>query len=356
MRLIFKSLTQHVLSYSIKLATALAILGSTTTSATAQTTTEDVPATSEEEGDVEWMPPGAEWELDWQDEFEGNGEITKWFPMIGYNSEAYKAETEKALRWSGKTEDSAWMYSTKTGNHWLDGEGNLVIRIVSDKTTTNEHGDKVNAAYLMSGYPEKWEKSEPNGVKWAGKFVSPKETPLYISCRVRTDQVKGYSTWFAFWLFTQTRAYNDNPEDGTEVDIIEVPKGEPNYLKTAFNVANHWSKSEGSESKQFNALSDPKATDLVDVSDSDYHIYSLEWSTEEMKCYVDGKLCYTFEDHIPSDPVDMMMMLTMEFKVNTWDPKQGDGRVDGPFVSDDEKMREMSRAYVDYVRVYKQKK
>ena len=332
--------------------------------AVAQTTTEEADvagaeSTESESADAEsteWMPPEAEWELDWQDEFEGTGEPTKWFPMIGYNSEAFKSQTEKALRWSGKTEESAWMYSTKTGNHWLDGDGNLVLRIVSDKTTSNEHGDKVNAAYLLSGYPEKWEKSEPNGVKWAGKFVSPKEAPLFITCRVRTDQVQGYSTWFAFWLFTQTRAYNDNPGDGTEVDIIEIPKGEPNYLKTAFNVANHWSKSEGSESKQFNALSDPKATDLVDVSDSDYHIYSLQWSTEEMKCYVDGKLSYTFKDNIPSDPVDMMMLLTMEFKVNTWDPNQGDGRVDGPFVSDDEKMREMSRAYVDYVRVYKQKK
>ena len=348
---------------SLFFAVAFTLLPLTCSPAFAQTTADEGSSTeaeseSETEAEseyAEWVPPEADWVLDWQDEFDGTGEVTKWFPMIGYNSEAYKVETEKALRWSGKTEDSAWMYSTKTGNHWLDGEGNLVLRIVSDKTTSNEHGDKVNAAYLLSGYPEKWEKTEPNGVKWAGKFVSPKETPLFITCRVRTDQVQGYSTWFAFWLFTQTRAYNDNPADGTEVDIIEIPKGEPNYMKTAFNVANHWSKANGAESKQFNALSDPKATDLVDVSDSYYHIYSLEWSTEQMKCYVDGKLAYTFKDHIPSDPVDMMMMLTMEFKVNTWDPKQGDGRVDGPFVSDDEKMREMSRAYVDYVRVYRQK-
>jgi len=329
----------------------------TTAVQTEDAQTEDAQADSREKSSQDqWTPPGAEWELDWQDEFEGSGETEKWYPMLGYNPEAYKASTEKGLRWSGKTEDSAWMYTSKTGNHWLDGDGNLVLRIVSDKTKSNEHGDKVTAAYLMSGYPQKWEKSEPNGVKWAGKFVSPKETPLYISCRVRTDQVQGYSTWFAFWLFSQTRAYNDNPVDGTEVDIIEIPKGEKNYLKTAFTVANHWKQGGGgSESKQFNALSEPKSLDLVDVSDSDYHTYGLEWSTEQMKCYVDGKLYYTFDENIPSDPVDMMLLLTLEFKINAWDPDQGDGRVEGPFVSDDEKMREMSRAYVDYVRIYKKK-
>ena len=79
---------------------------------------------------------------------------------------------------------------------------------------------------LLSGYPEAWEKTEHSNVRWAGKFVSPADGPVYhFNCRVRTDQVVGYSTWFAFWLFTETRAYNGNPFDGTEVDIVEIPKG-----------------------------------------------------------------------------------------------------------------------------------
>ena len=74
-----------------------------------------------------------------------------------------------------------------------------------------------------------------------------------------------------------------------------------------------------------------------------------------MKCYVDGKLYYTFTENIPTDPVDMMILLTLEYQKNVWDPDQGDGRTEGPFVSDDEKLRVMSQVYVDYVRVYKQK-
>jgi len=303
----------------------------------------------------EWTPPGSTWVLDWNDEFSGSGSPTKWFPMLGYTPNEFDDNDEKGLRWTGSTENTSAMYSTREGNHWLEG-GNLVLRAICDKKSNNAHGRRVETAYLMTGYPDRWDSSEPTNVKWKGKFVSPKTKPLYISCRVRTDQVKGHSTWFAFWLFSQTRAYNGNPSNGTEVDIMEVPKGAPNYLDTAFNVANHWSlDGNGSESKQFNSGGTPKSTDFVDVSDSKYHIWGIEWTTTRMKCYVDGKLFYTFTDNIPSNPVDMMMMLTMEFQKNAWDPNQGDGRFSGPYVSNSSTMKEMSRAYVDYVRVYEKK-
>jgi beta-glucanase (GH16 family) len=299
----------------------------------------------------EWLPDG-NWALDWSDEFSGTGDVEQWYPMLGYTPGEFTEKDEKGLRWNGSSEDTAQMYSARSGQHWLNGEGQLVIRAVSDKTESNANGPKVKAAYLMSGFPERWDKTEPTKVKWAGKFVSPQDGSLYISARVRTDQVIGHSTWFAFWLFSQTRAYNDHPTDGTEVDIIEIAKGAKSYLDHSFNVANHWAKTGGSESKQFNPLSDPPALSLVDVMDSEYHVYGLEWTTEWMKCYVDGQLYYTFTDNIPSDPVDMMLLLTMEFQPNAWDPDQGDGRTSGPYVSDAEDMREMSRALIDYVRVY----
>ena len=73
-----------------------------------------------------------------------------------------------------------------------------------------------------------------------------------------------------------------------------------------------------------------------------------------MRCFVDGKNYYDFKEHIPTDPVDMLMMLTLEFKKNAWDRDQGDGRTEGPCVSNDENLREMSRVLVDYVRIYRQ--
>lgn len=145
----------------------------------------------------QWLPTG-NWKVDWQDEFDGTGEPDKWFPMLGYDPEAFAANEAKGLRWTDIGEDSAWMYSTKTGNHWLDGKGNLVLRIVSDKKDKNLLGPKTKAGYLLSGYPDKWDKTEPNNVKWAGKSVSAADGPIYICTRIKTDQLKGWSTWFAF--------------------------------------------------------------------------------------------------------------------------------------------------------------
>lgn len=300
----------------------------------------------------EWLPSG-EWKLDWADEFSGEGEPSNWFPLLGYDPPSFEKNSRKGIRWSGKTEESSYMYSTRHGNHWLNGKGQLVLRIVTDKTRQNEHGNVVEAAYLVSGYPEKWDKTEPNGAKWTGRFVSPAEGPIYISASVKSDQIVGYSTWFAFWLFTETRAYNGNPKDGTEVDIVEIVKGKPAYMGKVFNVANHWKASKGSESLQFHEKGTPPSISFVDVTDSSYHTYGIEWTRDFMKCYVDGKSYYTFTENIPTDPVDMMMLLTMEFKPNSWDPHQGDGRSEGPYVSDDGKLREMSRVLIDHVRIYK---
>ncbi len=301
----------------------------------------------------EWLPEG-EWKLDWSDEFSGTGKPEKWYPLLGYDPPSFEKNERKGIRWSGKTEDSSHMYSTKDGNHWLNGEGQLVMRIVTDKTESNEHGPVVEAAYLLSGYPEKWDKSEPMGAKWAGKFVSPKDGPLYISASVRSDQVKGWSTWFAFWLFTETRAYNGNPKDGTEVDMVEIVRGKHPYMDKVFNVANHWKLGGGgSESLQFRERGTPPSVSFVDVTDTAFHTYGIEWTKEYMKCYVDGKCYYTFTENIPTDPVDMMILLTLEFQPNAWDPKQGDGRTEGPFITDSPEMREMSRALVDYVRIYR---
>jgi hypothetical protein len=90
---------------------------------------------------TEWLPPG-DWTIDWKDEFDGPAGETpaNWFPLLGYNPDDFKANSEKGIRWSGTTANTSWMYSTKSGNHWLDGQGNLVTRVVADKTHDNSHG------------------------------------------------------------------------------------------------------------------------------------------------------------------------------------------------------------------------
>jgi hypothetical protein len=102
----------------------------------------------------EWLPEG-EWALDWADEFSGEGATEKWHPMLGYTPTDYLNNDGKGLRWNGSSEDSAQMYSMRSGHHWLNGEGQLVIRAVCNKAESNLNGFKVETAYLES-IPESW--------------------------------------------------------------------------------------------------------------------------------------------------------------------------------------------------------
>lgn len=301
--------------------------------------------------DSEWLPPGS-WRLDTtlSEEFSKAGLPEKFFPMLGYNPKDYASSNEKGLRWSEPYDpETAAMHSTRFGNHWV-ADGVLAMQVITDKQRSNKLGVKVNSAYLISGRPVARDASEPTGVRWEGYKVSPRDGPIYISARIRTDYVQGWSSWFAFWLFSETRAYNNVPRDGTEVDIFEVAKGRPDYMRHAFNVANHWG--DGSESKQFNGA---EALQFVDVTDSKFHVWGLEWSTTEMKFYVDGKQYYRITNNIPSDPVDMFMLLTLEYQKNLWDANAGDGRIEGPKVTENSRRRVLSRAYVDYVRVHRKR-
>ena len=91
--------------------------------------------------DHDWTHEG-DWELDWQDEFNGTGLPKKWYPFLGYTPVEFARKTEKGLRWNGKMENSAQMYSAKTGQHWLNGKGQLVLQIATDKTKSNRNGTK----------------------------------------------------------------------------------------------------------------------------------------------------------------------------------------------------------------------
>ena len=167
----------------------------------------DDKASSEFEFDSDWTPDG-QWKIDWQDEFDGTGLPENWYPFLGYTPEDFANKTEKGIRWNGKDEDSSQMYSAKKGQHWLNGKGQLLLQISTDKTKSNANGARVNAAYLMTGFPEKWQKSEPTNVKWAGKFFSPAKAPRYICARIKTDQLQGHSTWLSLIHISEpTRPY-----------------------------------------------------------------------------------------------------------------------------------------------------
>ena len=348
---------------------------------------------------------------DWADEFTGNGingtnEPANWFAHMGTGWWSYDTTNEKGLRWSGSTPDSAWMFSTKfantlsdgKGTYYLDGsaEGHLVLRAAVDKRDTLNNasfgnaGPKVECAYLQTGRPV-----NPNSVSgyplptyqgdnasytldpWAGKFVEPGPKGIYLSCRAKMNKL-GHSTWFAFWAHTHTQAYENktvnainnpnqsvfNSSTGTEIDIVEIWGSKQAYVLNAFSNNNHWKDGFGANAGSVGVRYDNGGTNTTEplaptgltVEDGNWHEFGVHWMPNELVYYVDGQETFRTQSNVPSNPRDMMILLTLEFQVDKWEGNQGDGRTTtdtNGYISDNSTLRVLSEVEVDWVRVHK---
>ena len=231
----------------------------------------------------------------------------------------------------------------------------------------------------MTGFPQGWRaprgwsrsdgRNIPNWVTGGpdkGIFVGPNDGPIYLTARVKANQVLGYGTWFAFWALSETQNYQDNDfpapiKKGTELDIVEIFNGPNPDMENAYTVNNHIRKDAvGSVGKRFDPGPNHENAH-INVRDNNYHDYGMEWykgtgsnnAGAFVKFYVDGKLVFSTTRNIPTDPDDMMMLLTMEFKPGSWGDGGVDGRYTGPKVKEESGYREMSRVLVDHVHVYR---
>ncbi|MBW7864591.1 MAG: exo-alpha-sialidase [Candidatus Hydrogenedentes bacterium] len=171
-----------------------------------------------------------EWELIWNDEFDGDSlDTSKW--------EAIGDSPRRAAFWV--KEDA-----------YLDGTGSLVLR-------TKRDGDR-----LTSG-----------AVRTLGRFEA---TYGYFEARCEFPTQPGH--WPAFWLMPSSDigSLAQAGQDGTEVDIMEKP-----WRGDKIQHALHWDgygKDHRSEGKE---------VEIPGVSKG-WHTFGLWWTPEEYVFYVDG--------------------------------------------------------------------
>ena len=319
----------------------------------------------------QWVPPG-KWDLVWRDEFNG-ADLSKWNPLLAYDIETLKKSTELAYRWETNDPETARMYIPKSGNHRLQN-GKLVLDVsVSDER--NKVGKKVYCGYLLTGKPvgftckpgtfkadESCKDDKNITSKWDGATFSPQRVngkntnsdAIYLSADVNTGQFQGLSSWFAFWLMDQQITYVGERNKGwNEIDIIEIPKSKTptNY----FNIANHQGANETYSLEFTSGRATRNADNFVDVNQNKYQSYGLLWeggSTPRLTYYVNGQVLATTTKNVPLTPDRMFLYLTTEFQLNLWREDQGDGRVSSKTIDTVAGRKVISRALVDFVRVY----
>lgn len=208
-------------------------------------------------------PPGKDYKLVWQDEFDGTQlDETKW-----------------SHRYVGPRK-GAWISKDSVS---IDGKGHLVI-------TVRKNGDKYEGGMIGTEKKAAWSHG-------------------YFECRVQLATEPGMNT--AFWMQSPTMSAPDSGKgtaddtlrNGTELDILE-------YIARQGDVAHfnlHWN-GYGKLHK-----SSPADLWLHDLRKG-FHVYGLEWADDGYTFFIDGHRAW----HTREAPSNVKEYIILDLEVSQW--------------------------------------
>ncbi len=184
-------------------------------------------------------------ELVWSDEFdEDTIDTAKWNFEIGNGTNGW-----------GNNESE--YYTNLTENARIDS-GKLIITALHE----NYEGFQYTSARMQTSNKGDWK---------------------YGRIEMKAKLPRGKGTWAAFWMMPQNQIYGSNlwPDNG-EIDIMEYV----GYIPSTVYGTVHTNKNYGS-----NAISKSYISSGIE---NDFHVYSLEWSPDTIKWFVDSNMYATY--------------------------------------------------------------
>ncbi|MCQ2351360.1 MAG: family 16 glycosylhydrolase [Paludibacteraceae bacterium] len=239
----------------------------------------------------------AEYKLVWSDEFDCN-EINKtvWTHEIGTGQDGWG-------NWESE------YYTDKKENSYIE-DGNLVIRAIADETQYNpKYKTHFTSARMIT----------------RGKLQIQYGK---VEARIKLPESKK-GVWPAFWMLGQKVNW---PYCG-EIDIMEY-MCRNNSNKRVLSTF-HWN-----HGSSYSPADYGEGRDIENLND--FHIYTLEWNSAYLKCFVDGQHIVTMNIN---DEVKTFKAGEFFFILNL--------AIGGTYVGGDyDKSITEEKMYVDYVRVY----
>ena len=188
-----------------------------------------------------------DWKLVWSDEFNYNGlpDSTKW-----------KYDTEGNSAGWGNREEEFYTIGKKENAHVENGQ--LYITAIREDI----EGKKYSSARLVSK------------VDW-----------LYGRIETRAKLPAGLGTWPAIWMMPGGWTFNDGnwPAIG-EIDIMEHVGHDLNVIHASAHSTDY----------QWQIGTQKTAVMTVPDATTNFHSYTLEWSPEVMKMYIDDSCYFTY--------------------------------------------------------------
>lgn len=256
--------------------------------------------------------------------------------VLPSNFNSYKGNipSDYSLVWQdefneGTLPNKEWWF--ETGNH---GWGNNELQNYVDRTLGKDTVAKIQDG-ILTITALKLDKLYQGSDIISARMNTVKSWKYgYFEARAKVPGGKG--TWAAFWMMP--KHFTAWPLDG-EIDIMEYVGYRPNVTQatTHTDLYNHTINTEKTGTKD------------IQNAETEFHVYGLEWTEDQITGYVDGIAYFTFKnDHLGDKrtwPFDTPFYLKLNLAIGgNWGGLQG--------VSED---IFPAKYEIDYVRVYQKK-
>jgi beta-glucanase (GH16 family) len=246
-----------------------------------------------------------EWRLVWSDEFD----------------------------YAGLPDPKKWGYDV--GGH---GWGNKELQNYTDKRKENARVE--NGVLIIEARKDGDEKNPYTSARLVSKG---KGDWTYGRFEVKAELPSGRGTWPAIWMLPTRRSYGAAywPDNG-EIDIMEHVGYDPDVVHGSAHTKAY-----------YHSIGTQKTAKMkVDSARSGFNVYTVEWTPQEIRWYINGRQFFTFGNERLSNPAadykqwpfDKPFHLLLNLAVGgNWGGAQGVDESIWP-----------QRMEVDYVRVYQQ--
>ena len=245
---------------------------------------------------------------------------------------SHQPDPNRKLIWSdefnkkGLPDSTKWNYDVGG-----DGYGNNEDQFYTKNRLENARVEKGNL--VIEARKENWEKNKYTSARLLtkGKFSFQ-----YGTVEVRAKLPKGRGTWPAIWMMSENM--KQWPDDG-ELDIMEHVGFNQGFIHASVHT------------KKYNHIQGTQKTDTIKVNDvsEKFHVYKVDWTPEKIDVYVDDQKYFTYintEKSYEAWPFDQPYYIILNLAVGGfWGGKEG---IDDSIFP--------QKYYIDYVRVYQNKK
>lgn len=214
-----------------------------------------------------------------------------------------------------------WTYDIGTGNN---GWGNGESQYYTDRT------DNVTVEGGMLKITAKKEDFEGSAYTSARLKSQGLYDFTYGRVDIRAKLPEGGGTWPALWMLGANFETVGWPACG-EIDIMEAVGNNPGHVQAAIHTPS-----------SFGATENVGSTTVDDAS-SEYHVYSVNWSPNQISFLVDDKIYYTYKPDVQNAdtwPFDAAQFMILNIAMGG----SLGGTIDPAFTE--------ASMEIDYVRVY----